>query len=131
MAESLAAGKEAQRPVLGGLPIDGETRGDAAREIIECLEGSLAKTRVLMKAIRGVFCARRLPVDLMTDLLDVAPQKRLEHRIVMLASSHFLHQRADPGRPMRLQHHSALRLGVVEHLEQQVSIAVCRMMLQA
>jgi hypothetical protein len=71
---------DAQRAVLGGLPIDGETGGDGAlRGNRTILDSAFAKARVLVKAVRGVFGSRRLPMHLMGDLLDVRTEEGLEH----------------------------------------------------
>jgi len=131
IAQPMASGNHAQCAVGRALPVDGEAGVERAALIIEFLDVALAKSRVLMEAIKGVLRSRRLPVQLVRDLFDVRPEEWLEHREVFLTAAHALHERADPGGPVRLQHHAAARLRIVEHFEQQIVVAVRGVMLES
>ncbi len=126
----MTARDDTQGAVGGGLRVDGQSGGHGAPQHIAGGRG-VAETRILVVAVEGVLGPGRLPVDLVGDVADVAPQQGLEQVEVTPVATQLLEIGTDPRRPVRLQYHAALRMRVIEHLEQQVMVAVGRVVLQA
>src|SRR5580692_1983688 len=125
----MAPRDDLQRSVGCGLTIDCQARIEVS---IKEVSGGLriAKPGILMVAIKGVLRSRRFPVNLMRNLLDVPSEKGFEQRQIPRIAPHALQVRTDPGGPMSLQHHAAIGFRIIEDFEQQILVAIGRMMLE-
>src|SRR6185295_13691606 len=93
--------------------------------------GSFAEAQVLVEAVAGILGVRRLPVQLVGHLLDVAAEQRLHDLETAGVAAQGLERRIDPGKPVGLQQHAALGPGIVQELEHQVAVAVAGAVLEA
>jgi hypothetical protein len=70
-------------------------------------------------------------VDLVRDVADVASEKGLERTEVTFIAPQPLEVRTDPRRPVRLQDHTPPGARVIEHLEQQIPVAISGVVLES
>ncbi len=84
-----------------------------------------------MVAIVGIFCARRFPVKLVGDLFDIRTEQGSQQFEIFRVPPHAFQIGADPSSPVSLNDHAPPRFGILEHLQQQVFVAISRVMLEA
>src|SRR3546814_1542059 len=76
LAQAMAAGIEGHRPILGAMRIDGDTGLNVGSRRIAVGVARAAEADVLMVSELRPCRARRLPMVLVADLLEVATEER-------------------------------------------------------